>query len=114
MRHLTVLYDADCGLCRRARAWLERQSQYVPLLFVAAGSEEARGLFPGLDHDATLAEVTVVADSGEVYRGPKAWIICLWALREHRSTAMTMRSPGARWAAEAFIRQVSRDRHRLA
>ncbi len=114
MRRLTILYDADCALCRRARAWLGRQSQYVPLVFVAAGGEEARGLFPGLDHDASLAEITVIADTGEIYRGPKAWIICLWALRRHRSTALAMRTPGAWWAAEAFIRQVSKNRNRFA
>ena len=113
MRRLTVLYDADCSLCRRARAWLERQSQFVPLVFVPAASEEARTLFPALDHETTLAELTVVADSGEIYCGPKAWILCLWALREHRSTALTMRSPGAWWAAQSFIRQVSRNRHRI-
>ena len=112
MRRLTVLYDADCALCRRARAWLERQSQYVPLVFVAAGSEDARGMFPSLDHPSTLAELTVIADTGDVYRGPKAWIICLWALREHRSTAVSMRAPGAWWAAKSFIRQVSKHRHR--
>lgn len=114
MRRLNVLYDADCSLCCRARAWLERQSQYVPLVFAAAGGEEARRLFPGLDHEATLNELTVIADSGEIYRGPKAWIICLWALREYRSTALTMRTPGAWWAAKSFIRQVSKNRRRLA
>ena len=114
MRRLTVLYDAECALCRRARGWLARQSQYIPLLFVPAGQEEARHLFPGLDHEATLAELTVIADTGEIYRGPKGWIICLWALREYRSTALTMRRPGAWWAAQSFIRRVSKSRHRLA
>ncbi|MBK7643357.1 MAG: DUF393 domain-containing protein [Planctomycetes bacterium] len=42
---LTVLYDAQCGLCRRARRWLEAQPAYVPLEFVAAGSPAARA-FP--------------------------------------------------------------------
>ena len=114
MRRLTILYDADCALCRRARAWLERQSQYVPLVFVPAGRDEARRRFPGLDHEATLNDLTVIADTGDIYRGPKAWILCLWALRDYRSTALTMRSPAAWWAAKSLIRQVSKNRHKLA
>ena len=78
---LTVLYDVRCALCCRARAWLADQPKYVPMAFVAAGSNEAKRRFPGLDHDSTLEELTVVGWGGEVYRGAKAWVMCLWALR---------------------------------
>ena len=114
MQRLTVLYDEQCALCRRARRWLERQSQFVPLTFIAASSDAARGLFPSLDHEATLVEPTVVADTGAVFCGAKAWIMCLWALEEYRSMALTMRSPGAWWAAKRFVTSVSRNRRRLA
>lgn len=110
MRELTVLYDESCGLCRRARSWLERQRQFVRLDFVAAGSEEARSRYPDLDHEASLVDLTVVADSGEIYLGPKAWILCLWALEGYRQTALTMRSPGAWWAARRLITSISRNR----
>lgn len=63
---LTVLFDARCGLCTRARHWLERQSALVPLEFVPAASPEARMRFPGLDPAATLDDLTVVGDDGEV------------------------------------------------
>ncbi len=110
MRHLTILYDSQCELCRRARAWLEGQQQFVPLRFVAAGQEEARRLFPELDRQATAVELTVVADSGAVYRGEKAWILCLWALRQYRQVALRLGSPGALWAARQFVERVSRGR----
>lgn len=86
---LTVLYDAHCGVCREARAWLERQPKYVPLEFVAAGSDEAARRFPALDHRATLASLTVIGDRGAVYRGTSAWLMVLWALREWRERAQT-------------------------
>ncbi|GGY92174.1 thiol-disulfide oxidoreductase DCC family protein [Streptomyces poonensis] len=99
VRGLTVLYDAQCSLCRFLREWLERQRQLVPLEFVAAGSEEARRRFPSLDHRATLDEITVVGDSGQVYRSSAAWIVCLWALREYRRLAHRLSTPaGARVA----------------
>ncbi|MFE0508708.1 thiol-disulfide oxidoreductase DCC family protein [Streptomyces sp. NPDC058964] len=84
---LTVLYDAECSLCTHVRDWLVKQRQLVPIELVPAGSAEARRRYPGLDHRATLDEVTVVGDAGQVYRGAAAWIVVLWALREYRPLA---------------------------
>ncbi|POX54578.1 thiol-disulfide oxidoreductase DCC family protein [Streptomyces sp. Ru72] len=104
VRGLTVLYDAECSLCTYVRDWLVRQAQLVPLRLVPAASEEARRLFPGLDHRATLDEITVVADAGQVYRGAAAWVVTLWALREHRPLAHRLSTPaGARVARGAVL-----------
>lgn len=104
VRGLTVLYDADCSLCAFLRDWLVRQPQLVPLELVPAGSDEARRRFPGLDHQASLDDVTVVGDAGQVYRGAAAWIVTLWALREHRPLAHRLSTPsGARLAKGAVL-----------
>ncbi|MFG2603702.1 thiol-disulfide oxidoreductase DCC family protein [Streptomyces sp. NPDC048514] len=101
---LTVLYDAECALCTHLRDWLARQPQLVPLRLVPAGSAEARGRFPGLGHSATLDELTVVGDLGQVYRGPRAWIVVLWALRAHRPLAHRLAGPaGAPLARGAVL-----------
>ncbi|MEU9285848.1 DCC1-like thiol-disulfide oxidoreductase family protein [Streptomyces sp. NPDC048275] len=101
---LTVLYDAQCSMCTFLRDWLAKQAQLVPLRMVPAGSDEARGLFPALDHGATLDEITVVGDGGQVYRGAAAWVVCLWALREHRPLAHRLSTPaGARLAKGAML-----------
>ncbi|MFD4613612.1 thiol-disulfide oxidoreductase DCC family protein [Streptomyces sp. NPDC058440] len=104
VRGLTVLYDAECALCASVRDWLVRQPQLVPLELVPAGSEQAARRFPTLDHGAALDEVTVVGDSGQVYRGAAAWIVVLWALREHRPLAHRLSTPaGARLARGAVL-----------
>ncbi|MFJ3303373.1 thiol-disulfide oxidoreductase DCC family protein [Streptomyces sp. NPDC086549] len=104
VRGLTVLYDADCSLCAHVRDWLVKQRQLVPLELVAAGSEEARRRYPGLDHGATLDDVTVVGDAGQVYRDTAAWIVVLWALREYRPLAHRLSTPvGARLAKGAVL-----------
>ena len=77
MRKLTVLFDEACGMCRRARVWLEEQGKYVPLEFVPAGSDEARARFPSLDHDRTLAEYTAIGDGRDVYHGANAWLVII-------------------------------------
>ncbi|MFF7971754.1 DCC1-like thiol-disulfide oxidoreductase family protein [Streptomyces sp. NPDC007905] len=104
VRGLTVLYDAECALCAHLRGWLVRQSQLVPLELVPAGSAEARRRFPGLDHAATLDEITAIGDAGQVYQGSRAWIVVLWALREHRPLAHRLSTPaGARLARGAVL-----------
>lgn len=110
---LTVLYDGRCALCRRARAWLDDQPKYVPLDYVAAGSPEARQRFPGLDHDNTLVDLTVVGMNGEVYHGAKAWIMCLWALKKYRGTALRLATPELMPSARRIIAWVSRNRFRM-
>ncbi|MEU9207554.1 DCC1-like thiol-disulfide oxidoreductase family protein [Streptomyces sp. NPDC048415] len=101
---LTVLYDARCSLCAYLRGWLGKQAQLVPLRFVPAGSDEARRRFPELDHQVTLGEITVVGDGGQVFQGPAAWVVILWALREHRPLAHRLSTPaGARLAKGAAL-----------
>ncbi|ALV33976.1 DCC1-like thiol-disulfide oxidoreductase family protein [Streptomyces sp. CdTB01] len=104
VRRLTVLYDADCSLCTYLRDWLNRQPQLVPLELVPANSDRARRRFPSLDHRATLDDITVVGDAGQVYRGAAAWIVTLWALREHRPLAHRLSTPaGAPFAKGAAL-----------
>ena len=111
---LTVLYDGRCALCSRARMWLEEQPKYVTMAFVEAGSAEARKRFPDLDHDATLAELTVVGWGGEVYRDAKGWVMCLWALKKYRSAALRLSTPEMMPRARRLIAWVSRQRFQIA
>ncbi|MFG2678536.1 thiol-disulfide oxidoreductase DCC family protein [Streptomyces sp. NPDC048392] len=104
VRRLTVLYDAECPLCTHVRDWLLRQPRLVPLELVPAASDDARRRFPGLDHAATLGEVTVVGDAGQVYRGAAAWVVVLWALRGYRRLAHRLSTPtGALLARGAVL-----------
>ncbi|MFC9299492.1 thiol-disulfide oxidoreductase DCC family protein [Streptomyces sp. NPDC057011] len=100
VRRITVLYDANCPLCVHIRHWLLAQRWLVPLRLVPAGSYEAQRRYPQLDHAATLREITVIGDSGQVWTGTDAFIVCLWALVEHR--------PKANWLATAAGRPFAR------
>ncbi|MEU6340478.1 DCC1-like thiol-disulfide oxidoreductase family protein [Streptomyces sp. NPDC046977] len=110
VRRLTVLYDPDCGLCSFVRGWLSRQRQLVPLETVPAASDEARRRFPRLDHASTLREITVIGDSGQVYRGDAAWLVCLWALSEYRPTAHRLSTRSGAPLARAAVLMAARYR----
>lgn len=112
--HLTVLYDARCEFCRSVRAWLEGQPTYVRLHLLPAGSDLARARFPALDHAATLGEITVVRSDGAVYRGDKAYLMVLWALRRYRGWALRLAEPGMRRYTRRALHWLSTNRSRLA
>src|SRR5262245_3404397 len=82
MRRLTVLYDAECSFCVRCKDWLARQPAFVELAFLPCRSPLALkryGQVPWL-----IRELVVVSDEGEVWAGPAAFLVCMWALRDWR------------------------------
>lgn len=110
----TVLYDKRCALCQRVKEWLEEQPKYAHMKFVEAASKEAQYKFPEIDHNRTLTELTVISDNGLVYKGEKAWIICLWALQEYREWAVTLSSPELFPLAQRMIMWVSSNRFKIS
>ena len=93
MKKLTVFYDHHCGLCRSCRRWLKKQHTYFPVDFVAYDSLAARALCPEIGKLDPDREIIAMADNGDIYRGGNAWVMCLYATREHRPLAMKLASP---------------------
>lgn len=98
---LTVLYDAECALCRRFQQWLAAEPTFVALDFVPCGSPEATAGFPGLDHERTRTEITLIGDDGGVWTNDSAWIMAMWATRRHRPMAERLARPAWRPMARA-------------
>ncbi len=107
---ITIVYDAACGLCTRAKGWIAQQSPLVGLQFVPSGSSEASRRFPQLP----AGELAVVANTGEVWLGNHAWIVCLWALRGYRDLALRLTSPLLVLMAREAFAVVSRNRYALS
>jgi len=114
MELLYVLYDPDCGFCTRCRAWLASEPAYVTFEFVPTSTPRLGESFPGLDPADVKAELTVVSGRGEVFRGTKAWLVCLWALRRYRSWALRLASPALLPLAREAFQYVSRNREGLS
>lgn len=114
MNRLTVLTDAQCGLCRNCRAWLERQVQWIPLEFLDHASPEVDRRYPGLRALRPEEQMIVVADTGELWQGEAAWLVCLHALRDYRDWAARCSHPLLRPLAGMLYRQVSTNRHGIS
>ena len=111
MNCLYVLYDARCGLCAWARRWVEVRETYFEVAFVAAGSERAREMFPGLEHRDDPEELVVVSDGGDVYLGGSAWVMVLYALVDYREWSLRLGSPALLPLARQAFSLISRTRH---
>jgi len=103
---LLVLYDSECALCRRCRAWLEHEPAYVEVAFLAADAPEARASL-GPVRPWLGAELVVVSERGEVWLGPGAFLMCLWATRQYREWSYRLSGPALAPVAEKFFHMVS-------
>ncbi len=98
---LTVYFDGDCGFCQRVAAWLDAQPKFVRLRCVPARGAAQAGC--PLRLEDLLAQVTVIASDGAVYRGSNAWLVCLWALRGFRAWSLRLATPGMRPLADRLF-----------
>lgn len=114
MRWLWVVYDADCGFCSGCRRWLEARPTLIELRFVAGGSPEVAELFGDLDPALAHDQLLVISDTGEVYAGASAWIMCLWALREYRGWARSMARPWLKPLARQVYQLISSGRYTIS
>ncbi len=114
MATLTLLYDPNCGLCRRVHEWLESQPKLVALRLVPVKSEEARKRFPQLDYEPTANDLTVISDEGAVYFGSKAWLMVLWALCRYREWSYRLASPELLPTVRRVVSLISEHRYQIS
>ncbi len=114
MNRLYVLYDPTCGLCVECRAWMETQPQIVPLTFVPSPSPEAARIWPGAAGPGPPEELVVVGDTGAVYRGTEAYILCLYALADWREWSFRLAGPAWKPVARRFFHWLARHRGSLS
>jgi len=111
MRELIVVYDGGCPLCVRCRDWMSTQPSFLPMRFLASQSEEARARYG--DVPWLGEELVVASDEGDVWAGPAAFIVCLWALREWREWSETLSGSAFAPMAERFFKALSSRRHAI-
>ncbi len=100
MTSLTLYYDSQCGLCSSMRNWILSQRHALPL-HLAPKPDDQR-------------ELTVVADTGEVWQGDSAWLMVLWGLEDYRSWSYRLASPALLPLARQAFATLSRSRTQLS
>lgn len=110
MNTLTLFYDARCGLCSQVRRWLETQPAYLRLEFIPYDSPEAARRLPAIRQLRADEEILVLADTGELWQGAGAWVICLWALKEYRAWSARLANPAMQAMARKLVYWISAHR----
>jgi predicted DCC family thiol-disulfide oxidoreductase YuxK len=114
MKRLYVLFDGECSLCGRCRTWLARQPAFLELRFLPFQSPEVADRFPVVAALHPEEQLLVVSDEGGVYRGPQAWIMCLYALRDYRELSLRLAHPALLPLARRFCELLSEKRFRVS
>ncbi|HKY32575.1 MAG TPA: DUF393 domain-containing protein [Candidatus Polarisedimenticolia bacterium] len=109
----TLLYDGDCGLCRRWVARLERRDARGLLETIPFQDPGVSSRFPALSREALEREVHLVLPGGRVERGAAALPHVLRRLPRWRRVAWVVELPGISALAGAVYRAVARNRGRL-
>lgn len=112
MNRLTVVYDGACALCVRCRDFLATSRSLVPLELLSCQSREARerfGAVPWLGE-----ELVVVSDEGDVWIGPAAFLVAMWALADYREWSYRLSGPALAPLAERFFVAISSQRRQIA
>ena len=112
MKRLTVIYDGACALCLRCADFLAGARTLVPLELLSCQSQDARerfGAVPWLGE-----ELVCVSDEGDVWIGPAAFLVCMWALADYREWSYRLSGPALAPLAERFFVAISSQRARIA
>lgn len=113
LQKLTILYDSSCGLCLQLKMWMMAQPAYCDVEFMAASSPVAQSRYGTLANTSPL-ELVAIDDRGAVYRNDRAWLMCLWVLREHRALAVRLSSPALQPLARRAWSLLSNNRKRIS
>lgn len=106
-----LIYDGDCGFCRRqverVRRWdRERRVQAIPF-------QELDLVRFGVSRADVEEAMHLVSPAGEVWRGAQAARELLHLLPRVRPLVWLFSLPGVMFAAERAYRWVARHRHRF-
>lgn len=108
MKYLNVLFDAECQFCVRCAKWLRSQPQYVQIRVIPM--QRATGALAALVAREGGQEVLAVSDEGAVYKGDRAWLVALWALKRYRGWSHRLASPALRGFTRRLYRAVAEHR----
>ena len=107
---MTVVYDADCGVCQASVAWLRKRDRHGVFAFVG---NDAAELPAGVDRGET-EHTMVVLDGARKYTRSDGVARLLRELRGWSALSLLMRAPGLRQLANLGYDAFAKRRHKVS
>ncbi len=108
---LTVVFDADCGVCQASVAWLRQRDRHGALRFIG---NDAQPLPAGVTLEETEHTVVVLEEDGRKLVRAEAVARVLRELPRYGPLAAVLSAPGLKALANLGYDQFARRRHRVS
>ena len=99
-----LIYDGECPLCQRARAWIEQHVPLEVLRTIPCQDERRPALAPTVTTEDCMAAMQLVMPDGRVFSGERAFPHILRMTRYGRFIAWLFYLPGTRWVYQRIAR----------
>jgi predicted DCC family thiol-disulfide oxidoreductase YuxK len=111
----TLIYDADCPMCRASALWLMRRAlSRGALEILPCRSEARRARYPAITEDVCLTAMQLVLPDGRVLAGGDAVPEILRRVRGWGWLASVFALPGVRPVARRLYAWIARNRMRIS
>lgn len=110
----TLLYDAECPVCRRAAQWALERSRDGMLDIVPCGAVEHLREFSDVSQEDCESAPQLVMDDGRVYSGDLLIPPLLDRLKRWHWVGRVLRLPFLTWLAPLGYRTLARNRRKLS
>ena len=111
----TLIYDAECAMCRASALWLMRRAlSRGALEILPCRSEVSRRRFPQVTEQACLTAMQLVLPDGRVLSGADAVPELLRRIRGWGWVAGLFALPGIRPVARRIYAWIARNRMRIS
>ena len=111
----TLIYDADCPMCRASALWLMRRAlSRGALEILPCRSEARRARYPAITEDVCLTAMQLVLPDGRVLAGGDAVPEILRRVRGWGWLASAFALPGVRPIARRVYAWIARNRMKLS
>jgi predicted DCC family thiol-disulfide oxidoreductase YuxK len=111
----TLVYDADCAVCRASALWLMRRAMTAGALDILPCRSAPRRLrFPQISEEQCLRAMQLVLPDGRVLEGADAVPELLRRIPRWRWAAGVLALPGVRGVARRAYRWIAANRMRIS
>ena len=116
MNNATLIYDGECGLCRRAADWVDLNTVPGSIELLPCQEPARAKRFPEIATEDCLSAMQLVEVGGAVYSGERALphILAHALKRRWRMLALLLRVPGVLLLARPVYALVARNRSALS